>query len=63
MSEKKHAQWAIALTALRNIAIAPCLFELLGEKPEEPCACPGCAARGALTAIAQLGENIEKEVT
>lgn len=41
------------LDALRNIAIAPCLLEMLGEtiEPDDVCGCPGCRARAALAAL------------
>lgn len=34
--------------ALRQIAIAPCITELLGDDTLEGCWCPGCRARAAL---------------
>ena len=37
-----------AMEALRNIAIAPCLYAMLGDEPEQPCGCPGCRARAAI---------------
>lgn len=38
------------LEALREIAIAPCMAELLGRPvdPDDACWCPGCRARAAI---------------
>jgi hypothetical protein len=51
---------AEARKALREISCAPCLYALLGEAvgpglncEGEPCGCPGCAARAALSLRAE----------
>lgn len=55
-TEQELGKWILAVEAerdrlrdaLRNIAIAPCLLELLGEGDECADSCPGCRARAVL---------------
>ena len=48
---------------MRDIAIAPCLFALLGENPADNfpdydhCRCPGCNARFALSSWEKAGKG------
>lgn len=49
-------------TIMRDIALAPCLLDLLGEDPadnypDERCHCPGCNARVALSAWEKAGKG------